>query len=181
MTPERLIARAFMLDDATWLRHANPWSVLFRFTVLPILILAFWSRLWLGWWAVIPIGVSLLWTWVNPRLFSAPQSFDHWTSKAVFGERVWLNRDNVPVPAYHRTVPDILSAVSGAGMLVVLWGILVFEVWPTLFGMALVYCGKVWFMDRMVWLWEDMQDAAPEYKSWLIHPGARQNDANGSH
>jgi len=169
MTLERKIARAFALDDAIWLRHANPWSVILRFTVLPVLILAFWSRLWLGWWAVIPVALALLWTWVNPRLFSVPQSLDHWTSKAVLGERVWLNRDAVPIPVHHRTVPNILSAVSGIGMLFVLWGVFTFDLWPTVFGMALVYCGKLWFLDRMVWLWEDMKDADNEYQSWQIH------------
>lgn len=53
MTFERTIARPFGMDDATWLRHAHPWSVILRFTVLPLLILAFWNRLWLGWLAVI--------------------------------------------------------------------------------------------------------------------------------
>ncbi|MDO9549612.1 MAG: hypothetical protein Q7J03_01435 [Methanoregula sp.] len=168
MTLERKIARTFALDDATWLRHANPWSVILRYTVLPLLILAFWSRVWLGWWAVIPVALALLWTWVNPRIFSPPQSLNHWTSKAVLGERVWLNRDTVPVPVYHRNVPNILSAISGIGMLFVLWGVLVFALWPTLLGMAVVYMGKSWFLDRMVWLWLDMQEVTPEYRSWTF-------------
>jgi hypothetical protein len=166
MTPERMIARAFALDDATWLRHANPWSVILRFTVLPVLIGAFWSRSWLGWWAVVPIASALLWTGVNPRIFPAPQSLDHWTSKAVLGERIWMDRDAVPVPVYHRIVPNILSLISGTGMLFVLWGVLVLDPWPTVFGTALVYLGKVWFLDRMVWLWEDMQDAKEEYRAF---------------
>ncbi|MDD4138042.1 MAG: hypothetical protein PHT99_09160 [Methanoregula sp.] len=170
MTLERKIAKTFALDDETWLRHANPWSVTLRNTVLPVLVLAFWSRLWLGWWAGIPVAVALLWMWANPRIFPAQQSLDHWASKAVLGERVWLNRDVVPVPPHHRFVPNILSLVSGLGMLFVLWGVLVFDPWPTVFGMALVYCGKLWFLDRMVWLWEDMKDATPEYRSWGIVP-----------
>jgi hypothetical protein len=168
MTLERKIARSFALDDVTWLCHANPWSVISRFTILPLLILAFWSRVWLGWWAVIPVALAFLWTWANPRIFKAPQSFNQWTSKAVLGERVWLNRDTVPVPVYHRNIPNILSVISGIGMLFVLWGVLLFELWPTLFGMAMVYMGKVWFLDRMVWLWQDMQDATPEYRSWIF-------------
>ena len=51
----------------TWLRHAHPWSVVLRNTVLPILIIMFWSRMWLGWWAVLPVALALLWTWFNPR------------------------------------------------------------------------------------------------------------------
>ena len=85
MTLERTIAQLFRMDDATWLRHANPWSGILRNTALPLLIMAFWSRLWLGWWAVIPVVLALLWTWYNPRIFPAPQSLDHWMSKAVTG------------------------------------------------------------------------------------------------
>jgi len=170
MTLERTIAQLFRLDDATWLRHANPWSVILRSTALPALIVAFWSRLWLGWWAIISIALALLWTGFNSRIFAPPQSFDHWTSKSVLGERVWLNHDAVPVPVYHQTVPNILSIVSGIGMLFVIWGVLVFDPWPTVFGTMMVYLGKLWFLDRMVWLWYDMRDATPEYRSWQVQP-----------
>lgn len=171
MTLERAIGRIFRLDDAAWMRHANPWSVLTRNTVLPALILAFWSRLWLGWWALAPIALAILWTWGNPRLFPPPGSLDNWASRAVLGERIWLNRDSVPVPAHHRRVPNVLSAVSAAGMLFVLWGVLAFDPCPTLFGAALVYAGKLWFLDRMAWLWSDMKDAAPDYRGWQNLPG----------
>lgn len=30
-----------------------------------------------------------------------------------------------------------------------------------------VYAGKVWFLDRMVWLYEDMKEVTPEYSGWL--------------
>jgi Family of unknown function (DUF6653) len=44
-----------------------------------------------------------------------------------------------------------------------------FDLWPTLFGTMMVYLGKLWFVDRMGWLWQDMQDATLEYQSWRIH------------
>jgi len=168
MTIERTIAHMFRMDEATWIRHANPWSVILRNTVLPVLIVAFWSRLWLGWWASLPVAFAFLWTWLNPRIFPAPQSLDHWTSKGVLGERVWLNRDTVPIPVHHRTVPNILSAISTIGMIFIIYGVAVFDPWPTIFGTMLVYMSKLWFLDRMVWLWNDMQDATPEYRSWRI-------------
>lgn len=155
MTLERTIANAFALDDAAWRRHANPWSVALRNTALPLLVLAFWSRVWPGWLTVVPIILMFLWTWLNSRIFPVPASLHHWASKAVFGEWIWLNRDAVPEPVHHRIIPNILSVVSGIGMLFVVWGVLVFEQWPTRFGMAPVYCCKLWFLDRMVWLHED--------------------------
>ena len=93
-------------------------------------------------------------------------------SKGAMGERVWLNRDSVPVPAYHRTVPNVLSTVSAISVIFIIWGVLVFDLWPTLFGTMLAYLGKLWFVDRMVWLWQDMQDATPEYRSWRVYPDA---------
>src|SRR3954467_6144112 len=111
----RGIARAFAMDEATWLRHANPWSVWTRVATLPLLVLAAWSRAWLGWWALVPVALVLLWTWWNPRLFPVPLSTDNWASKGVMGERVWLNRDAVPIPGHHRLVPHALTAVAAAG------------------------------------------------------------------
>ena len=31
----------------------------------------------------------------------------------------------------------------------------------------IVYMGKLWFIDRMVWLYEDMKDDNSLYRSWL--------------
>ncbi len=167
MNLEQRIARAFSMDETTWERHSNPWSVWTRFTATPLLALAFWSRAWLRWWATPLVVLALLWTWLNPRVFGKPRSTDSWASKAVLGERVWMNRNEIPIPERHRVLPNILSAVSGLGSAFLIWGVATLRVWPTLLGAALVYLGKLWFIDRMVWLYEDMKDANPEYRSWL--------------
>src|SRR5665647_1988481 len=87
-------------------------------------------------------------------------------SKGAMGERVWLNRDAVPVPVYHLRVPNVLSAISAISVLFIVWGVLVFDLWPTLFGTLMAYMSKLWFVDRMVWLWQDMQDTNEEYRKW---------------
>lgn len=166
MTFERGIAAAFAMDEAAWRRHANPWSVWTRAVTLPLIVLAVWSRTWLGWWALGPITVVGLWTWLNPRLFPRPSSTDNWASMGVMGERVWLNRDKVPVPRHHRLAPVILMGVSGMGVVLIVWGLVELAVWPTLLGMALAILSKLWFVDRMVWLYAEMRDATPEYRSW---------------
>ena len=166
LTYERRIASAFGLSNEAWLRHANPWSVWTRCTVLPLLVLAFWSRTWLSLWSAVPIIIALAWMLLNPRVFSKPRSTTNWASKGVLGERVWINRDRIRVPDHHRTAPNVLNAIGGTGILFVIWGTYSYEVWPILFGLALVYSGKLWFFDRMVWLLEDMKHV-PEYKDWL--------------
>ncbi len=151
------------MDDETWKKHSNPWSVITRNTVTPILVIAFWSRIWLGIYSIIPITLSLIWMYVNPRIFSVPKSTNNWASKGVFGEKVWLNRDKIPVPEYHKKEPNILSIISGIGFLFVILGTLILDMWLVLFGGAIQFTCKLWFVDRMVWLYEDMKHL-PEYR-----------------
>jgi hypothetical protein len=167
MAYERAMARAFAMDETTWACHANPWSVWTRNTVLPLLVLAIWSRVWLGWWSLVPLSLALLWTWLNPRLFAVPASTTSWASRAVLGERVWLNRAQIPVPAHHSRAPHLLSGVAALGVPFIAWGLFRLQLWPTLLGSVLVYAGKLWFLDRMVWLYQDMIKLHPEYERWL--------------
>lgn len=74
MSFDKKVAKAFDLNKTGWERHANPWSVWTRFTVLPVLVLAIWSRVWLHEWSFVLIAAAILWMWLNPRLFSKPRS-----------------------------------------------------------------------------------------------------------
>lgn len=104
---------------------------------------------------------------INPIFFSKPKSTKNWASKAVLGERVYLNRDQIEIPKAHQSpIFKILNAISSIGMLLSIWAIVTYSVWGALLGVALAYMGKSWYLDRMVWLYEDMKDASPDYKSW---------------
>jgi len=166
MTTEEKLAKAFNLTDSNWMRHANPWSVGTRYSVLPLIVLAFWSRIWIGWWSAIPAALSLAWMFFNPVFFPKPKSTDNWASKSVLGERVWMNRKKVAVPAHHRRLPAILNAISSLGMVLAIYAIVKLAFWPAVLGVALAYLGKSWYLDRMVWLYEDMKEV-PEYGAWL--------------
>jgi len=167
LTIERKISKIFKMDDETWKRHSNPWSVLTRNTVTPILVMALWNRVWFGWYSIVLIILTLIWMYINPRIFKSPKSTNNWASKGVFGERVWLNRDSIPVPERHRKLPNILSFISGIGFSLVIWGTYTLDIWPVLLGGVLQYLGKLWFVDRMVWLYEDMKHL-PEYEKYSI-------------
>jgi hypothetical protein len=150
-TAERLMG----MDDRVWLRHANPWSVWTRIlTPLPLLALAIWSRVWLGWGAWGPVALALVWIWVNPRLFGVPAALDTWSAHAVLGERVWL-RHRPRVATHHGPVVRLLTLASAAGVLPFVWGLWALDPWATAFGILLITGAKTWFIDRMVWIWAD--------------------------
>ena len=162
----KLAERGMAMDENTWARHSNPWSVWTRFSCLPLIILAIWSRVWLGWWALIAIGLALFWTWVNPRAFPPPNSTDNWASKGTFGERVFLNRKTIPIPTHHEHWAFVLGALSAVGLPALVWGLWQLDLVWTLLGLVLVVLPKVWFVDRMVWLYADMK-GHPDYAGWL--------------
>src|SRR5690554_2090761 len=140
MTLERKIAGFFQLNDDSWMRHANPISVWTRYSVLPLILLALWSRIWIGWWCLLPGLASLLWMFFNPILFKKPTSTKNWASKAVLGERVYLNRDNVPIPARHNIpLHGLLNSVSFIGLVISVWATVYYSVWGAVLGVSLAY------------------------------------------
>ena len=159
---ETRIARLFGLKQGDdWLRHTNPWSVYTRIPIPVLLVAAVWSRVWLGWWSLVPIAAVLVWTVINPRVFPAPESTDHWASRGVLGETYWAGRNERPVPPRHRTAPLVLAGVSAIGVPFIVWGLVVLDPWMTAFGVAVQSLGKIWFIDRMALLYDDVV-AGPE-------------------
>ena len=156
------------MSEDVWFRHANPWSVWTRMLNYPFFILAFFSRLWLEIYFLIPVAVVLIWTWVNPRIFPRPKSTNHWASKGVFGEKIFVNRDEerAKIPYHHIRAANITTAIAFIGVFILVYGLYTLEIWPTLLGASIAFLGKIWYVDRMVWLYEDMRHL-PKYKKWL--------------
>ncbi len=149
------------------MKHANPWSVWTRYSVLPVIVIAFWSRIWIGWWCLVPGIISILWMFFNPILFREPRSTKNWASKAVLGERVYLNRDKIEIPDIHKTpLYTILNIIAFTGMAMAIVAVVYHCVWGAVFGVSFVYIGKSWYLDRMVWLYETMKSANDEYQKW---------------
>lgn len=166
---ERLFAwaeRAFAMDDETWARHANPLSGWTRLPIAPLLALAIWSRVWIGPWCWLPILALVVWAYVNPRAFPRPARADGWMSRAVHGERVLLNADAVPVPADMAQAARRLSALSLLGLPPLVWGLWALDAWAVVAGLALSIYPKLWFLDRMVALYDTMAARHPPYRAW---------------
>jgi hypothetical protein len=156
MRIDKAIESTMAMDDATWARHANPLSFWTRVPLLLALTLAIWSRIWLGWWCLVPIGALVLWTFVNPRAFPPPSHLNDWASKAVLGERYWLARKTRPIPAQHARAALVLSVLSGLSLIPLAYGLWALNPWAAFLGAALASMFKLWFCDRMAWLAEDM-------------------------
>src|SRR4051794_22773241 len=167
-TGDRKIAKLFGLEGESWMRHANPASVWTRFTVLSILSLAIWSRDWIGVWCLIGVGLAVVWMFVNPLLFQAPKSTRNWASRAVLGERIWVDRNTVGLPAQFRSRAAALIAngYSTIGMGILAFGLVDLDLLATVTGILITHGGKAWYMDRISLLFAEMKGRDDLYAAW---------------
>lgn len=149
--------RAMAMSDATWARHANPLSVYTRIPILALLALAIYARAWIGWWCLLPLAVLVAWTFINPRAFPPPADLSAWASRAVMGERLYLSRADRPIPRAHAVAGRILGIASGIGVLVMAYGLVVLDPWASVAGVILASGAKLWFVDRMAFLYDEME------------------------
>jgi len=166
MNIEKAFAKIFGLDEERWLRHANPISVYSRYTVLPSIIISLWSRVWVGRYFLVPLALSLIWMFLNPRLFSKPESMENWASKSVLGERVWKERSSYDIPRREIIQIRILNLIQVLGLPPLFWGLYTLDFWMTVTGFVLLTLAKSWFLDRMVWLLEKNKEDE-RVQAWL--------------
>ncbi|WFB37258.1 hypothetical protein P3T73_05725 [Kiritimatiellota bacterium B12222] len=159
---DNVLLKTFSLNDENWLKHANPWSIWSRFATLPFIELAIWSRVWIGGYCLIPLFLLVLWLVINPTLFKAPKTFTSWGSKAVLGERMLLNRSQVPIPPAHQRAITILNLLQTLSTGILAYGLWDLNLHLTLLGTTSLYFSKMWFLDRMVWLYETSIPTLPE-------------------
>ena len=153
------IAKAFGMTDEAWQRHANPWSVYTRFAAIPAMILAIWSRVWIGWWALLPVAAVMVWLWLNPHVFPAVTTPRSWAAKGIYGEKLWL-LEPASVPAGYRAVLRWLAVPALAGAVLLVWGLVQLLVWPTIFGATLIVLAQLWRIDRLGLLYEQRTGAS---------------------
>ena len=164
---KRSLAGVFGLEGDSWMRHSNPASVWTRFAALPLLAVAVWSRDWIGWLALVPIGLCVLWLAVNPLFFSAPRSTRNWASKGVLGERVWTEGDRSTFPPEFRSRATTVAAVyQSIGLGFLGYGLWALDPLAAVLGVLIVQGGKAWYIDRMVLLFDAMKTRSHEYAAW---------------
>tara|TARA_R110002049_G_scaffold23545_2_gene83267 strand:+ start:82897 stop:83388 length:492 start_codon:yes stop_codon:yes gene_type:complete len=149
------------MSDDVWRRHVNPWSGWSRATALPLFALAIWSRVWLGWGAWVPVVLVLIWIWVNPRVFKCPERVNNWMSRGVLGEYIYLNHA-AELPAHQMRAARVLGWMALPGIVVMVLGLILLWWEGVVFGTVFAVLPKFWFLDRMVWIYDNWMRSGHE-------------------
>jgi hypothetical protein len=147
------------VKDETWRRHANPWSVWTRFAAIPPLILAIWSRTWIGWWCLVPLALVIAWLVINPSAFAPIDKPTRWVERGIYGEHIWVRDKNIPEE--HRRILILLLGLAAIGAALLALGLVTLSVWPTVFGATLVVVTQLWRIDRFATLY-DAKSVSPQ-------------------
>ena len=106
------------------------------------MIAAIWSRVWLEWWALLPVGAVALWLAIDPFVFAPVEPSRSWASKGIYGAQLWLSeRDRVY--GSHRTVLRSLIGVGLVKFVLLAWGLWRLLMWPTVYGATLVMLAQL--------------------------------------
>jgi hypothetical protein len=98
-------------------------------------------------------------------VFPAYNNDNAWMTRGVLGERLFLNRRKVAIPGNHMVAAHVLTGFAGFFLMIAIIGFVTQHFWLALGGWLLSITFKMWFVDRMAWLYETMKDGAPEIKS----------------
>lgn len=156
MPYDKIASKLMSMSDEVWRRHANPWSGWTRILTFPLWFLAFWSWTWIGWWCLAPIIVLSAWTWLNPRIFKPFSDDRQWITRAVLGEQLFIHRKNDPISKHHVRAAHWLTLFSGISAVGAIVGFITKEFYLALGGWILCVTFKLWFCDRMAWIYENM-------------------------
>jgi uncharacterized protein DUF6653 len=120
------------------------------------MILAIWSRVWLGWWCLAPIVAVIAWLWLNPHVFAPVETPTSWAAKGIYGEQFWL-KERGRIPADLGAVLRLLIVVAALGFAILAFGLIRLMIWPTLFGASLIVLSQLWRIERFGLLFEEQR------------------------
>jgi hypothetical protein len=145
------------ITDEMWKRHANPWSVWTRFAAIPAFMLAVWSRVWIGWWSLIPIALVVLWLFLNVFVFAPITSPHNWASKGIYGEKLWLSKRS-EIPEHYAVMQQRLIILGLIGMILIAGGLYQLHAWISILAAVILILTQLWRIDRFSTLYEEYEE-----------------------
>lgn len=87
---------------------------------------------------------------INPVLFPEPKNKENWMSKSILGEELWIKQG-----LFQKDFPTLLNLCNGIFFFIMIYGAYNKLLEVTIFSAILSSVFKLWYLDRMVRMYED--------------------------
>ena len=146
--------RSRELRDRFWRRHANPRSGWSRIPTGAVLAYALYRRNWRL------LAAALIWTSLNPVLFSPPDTTEAWMTRAVLAERWWIADGNPTVGLSYPNICNLVASIGFCGAILAAWrqrpaGVAV--------GTAVSVGLKLWWLRELVIAYDEQVTEPPDW------------------
>nr|MEC9417607.1 DUF6653 family protein [Pseudomonadota bacterium] len=132
---------------------------------------ALWTQAWLGVWGALLLAFAVLAGVIAvPRLVGETGKASSWAKRVSFGEKIWLNRLFLPVPATDSARITTLYLVFWMGGLIALLGGFLSSPILSLTGLAVAYAAQFVSFGKLIQLYQTMKDKTPLYRFWTAVP-----------
>lgn len=139
-----------------------------------MLTAALWTQIWLSFWSALLVAIAVLvFVIALPKLIGETGKNSGWAKQVSFGEKIWLNRLFLPVPASDSARLTTLYLVFWMGSLIALLGGFLTSPILSLTGLIVAYAAQFVSFGKLVQLYRTMKEKTPLYRFWTAVP---QND-----
>ncbi|MES0882336.1 DUF6653 family protein [Roseibium sp. SCP14] len=136
-----------------------------------LLSAAIWAKLVVGGvFSMILLASVLLFLFKLPSIFSGRNQKDNWAQRASFGERIWLNRILIPIPADVNQRITILYLVFWTGTLIAILGAVSSSLLLSATGLLVAYAAQGVCLGKLIGLYNEMKEKTPLYRFWAVRP-----------
>jgi hypothetical protein len=139
-------------EQTMWDRHKNPKSGWSRVPTGAVMTYAVYRRDWRL------LAAAIVWSAINPLLFSPPETDDAWMTRAVLAERWWIREVG------NRTVgldyPNICNATAAGGFFLAIAGAWRQRPTAATVGTILSVGLKLWWLRVLVQRYDDRETDA---------------------
>jgi hypothetical protein len=135
-------------------------------SVLPLPVASTWSRVWLGWWCIVPLLLSVIWLFINPLFFAPPRSTSTGRPSPFSESGSGSIAHVLPPGRFPVPCASACAVVPGLGLVPLVYGFIAFDAVATLTGVSTVEGGKLWYLDRMARLFDEVELRRPEVARW---------------
>lgn len=163
-----------LLPKAASGKPAPALSTVMKIVAPGLLTAALWTQVWLGIWGALLVAIGVLACVITlPSLVGETGKTTAWAKQVSFGEKVWLNRLFLPVPATDSARLTTLYLVFWMGGLIALLGGFLMSPILSLTGLLVAHAAQFVSFVKLVQLYRTMKDKTPLYRFWTAVP---QND-----